>query len=220
MRHMASSQKLDKLGIVTYCFYRLPCFIRKEHKVSRKSQDPRGRGRIKHCSGGFSLLELVIVIVIISVLMVLAISRLLALMVDAERVTMETVAGTLRSAIGMKVAESIVKSRIADLGVLEGSNPMALLAETPQNYLGELDGANPAKLEDGNWYFDRRDKSLVYLVRNKGFFVGGQDDPPRARFTVRLVYSDRNGNGVFDLGKDVIEGLRLNPAEKYSWSRN
>lgn len=220
VRHMARPEKLDKLGIVTYCFYKLPCFRRKEQKVSRKSRDLKGRGRLKHCNSGFSLLELVIVIVIISVLMVLAISRLLALMVDAERVTMESVAGTLRSAIGMKVAETIVKSRIADLGALEGSNPMALLAETPHNYLGELDGADPAKLEDGNWYFDKRDKTLVYVVRNKGFFVGGQANPPRARFTVRLVYSDRNGNGAFDLGKDVIEGLRLNPVEKYSWSRN
>jgi general secretion pathway protein G len=160
------------------------------------------------------------VIVIISVLMVLAISRLLALMVDAERVTMESVAGALRSAIGMKVAESIVKSKVTELPAFEGSNPMALLAETPHNYLGELDGADPAKLEDGQWYFDKRDKALVYVVRNKGFFTGGQTSPPRARFAVRLIYSDSNGNGVYDPGKDVIEGLRLSPVEKYSWSRN
>jgi general secretion pathway protein G len=187
--------------------------------VGRESQDPRGRRYARHRSGGFSLLELVIVIVIISVLLVLAISRLLALMVDAERVTMETVAGTLRSAIGMKVAESIVKSKVSELPALVGSNPMALLAETPRNYLGELDGADPARLEDGNWYFDKRDKTLVYLVRNKGFFVGGEPKPARARFAVRLVYSDRNGNEVFDAGVDEIQGLRLNPVEKYSWSR-
>jgi len=178
-----------------------------------------GRGRIRHCNGGFSLLELVVVIVIISVLLVLAISRLLALMVDAERVTMETVAGTLRSAIGMKVAESIVRSKVSDLPAFEDSNPMALLAETPQNYLGELDGADPAELENGSWYFDRRDKTLVYLVRHKSFFSGGQANPPRARFALRLVYSDRNGNGVLDPGVDELQGLRLGPVEKYSWSR-
>jgi general secretion pathway protein G len=192
---------------------------RKEQTVSRESQGPRGRGRRNHGNGGFSLLELVIVIVIISVLMVLAMSRLLAVMVDAERTTMETVAGTLRSAIGMKVAESIVKSKVSELATFEGSNPMALLAETPRNYLGELDGADPAGLEDGNWYFDKRDKALVYLVRHEGFFSGGQADPPRARFAVRLVYSDRNGNGVFDPGEDEIQGLRLGPLEPYSWSR-
>jgi general secretion pathway protein G len=180
---------------------------------------PRDRGRIKHGNGGFSLLELVIVVVIISLLMVLALSRLLAVMVDAERVTMETMAGTLRSAIGMKVAEAIVKSKVKELPAFEGSNPMLLLAETPRNYLGELDGTDPAKLEDGNWYFDKRDKALVYLVRHQGFFSGGQADPPRARFAVRVVYSDRNGNDVFDPGEDEIQGLRLGPVEPYSWSR-
>jgi prepilin-type N-terminal cleavage/methylation domain-containing protein len=219
MQHMAGPEKLDKLKIVTYCFLKLPCLIGKGQKVSRESQNPKRRGCLRRCNGGFSLLELVIVIVIISVLLVLAISRLLSLMVDAERVTMESVAGTLRSTIGMKVAESIVKSKVSELPAFEGSNPMALLAETPQNYLGELDGADPARLEDGNWYYDQRDKTLVYLVRNKGFFTGGQPKPPRARFAVRLVYSDRNGNGVFDAGMDEIQGLRLSPMEPYSWSR-
>ena len=219
MRHMAVPEKLDKLEIVTYCFLKLPCFDGKEQKVDRESRNPKGRGRLRRCNSGFSLLELVIVIVIVSVLMVFAMSRLLALMVDAERVTMETVAGTLRSAIGMKVADHIVKSKVSELSAFEGSNPMALLAETPHNYLGELDGADPAKLEDGSWYFDKRDKTLVYLVRNKGFFTGGQSGPPRARFAVRLVYSDSNGNGVFDPGADTVEGLRMTPVEKYSWTR-
>ncbi|MGA9032236.1 MAG: prepilin-type N-terminal cleavage/methylation domain-containing protein [Sulfuricaulis sp.] len=187
--------------------------------MSREGHGPRFRVRPKRSSDGFSLLELVVVIVIISILLVVAISRLLALMVDAERVTMETVAGTLRSAIGMKVAESIVKSKVVDLRAYEGSNPMDLLAEVPRNYLGELDGANPASLEDGNWYFDKRDKTLVYLVRNKGFFTGGLSSPPRARFALRLVYSDKNGNGKFDQGIDEIEGMRLSPVETYSWSR-
>ena len=187
--------------------------------MSGERQTPDFEGGLRRSSDGFSLLELVIVIVIISLLMVLAMSRLLAVMVDAEKVTMETVVGTLRSAIGMKVAEAIVKSKVKELPAFEGSNPMLLLAETPRNYLGELDGTNPAKLEDGNWYFDKRDKALVYLVRHKGFFSGGQADPPRARFAVRVVYSDRNGNGVFDPGEDEIQGLRLGSIEPYSWSR-
>lgn len=220
MRKKAGPQKLDKLEIVTYCFYELPCFSGKDRKVSRRSQDLRGGGYIKHCNGGFSLLELVIVIVIISVLMVLAVSRLLALQVDAERVTMEMVAGTLRSAIGMKVAESIVKSKVADLHSMEASNPMALLAETPTNYLGEVDDVDPRSLEAGNWYFDKRERVLVYLVRHRAFFTGGQADPLRARFALKVVYSDRNGNGVFDQGVDRVEGLRLGPVEKYFWSRS
>jgi len=192
---------------------------RKGSAVSGYRQRQEFRGGSKHRSDGFSLVELVIVIVLISFLVTLAISRLLAVQVDAERVTMETVAGTLRSALGMKVAESIVKYQVPALSKLEGSNPMDLLAETPHNYLGEFDGIDPATLQDGSWYFDKRTKTLDYLVKNKGFFTGGAPNPPRARFAVTLVYSDRNGNGRFDPGVDEVQGLRLSPVEPYSWSR-
>jgi general secretion pathway protein G len=165
------------------------------------------------------LLELVIVIVIISVLLTVAISRLLALQVDAERVAMESVAGALRSAIGIKVAENIVRQDVPGLRSLEGSNPMDRLAEVPGNYLGVRDGADPATLDDGNWYFEAREGALVYLVRNRAYFTGGASDPPRARFAIRLVYSDRNGNGLYEPGVDRIEGLRLAPLEPYAWKR-
>ena len=80
---------------------------------------------------GFSLFELLVVIVIISVLVVIAISRLLALQVDAERVVMESTVGALRSGLGIKVAESIVKQKVSALPAYEDSNPMNLLAEVP-----------------------------------------------------------------------------------------
>jgi general secretion pathway protein G len=177
-----------------------------------------GRGRVAG-QRGFSLLELVIVIAIISVLLVLAINRLLGLQVDAERVAMEQVVGVLRSAIGIKVAEQIVRQDVGALRVLEGSNPMDRLAELPGNYLGELDGANPATLEDGNWYYDRRERALVYLVRNQQYFAAGLPGPPRARFAIRVVYADGNGNGRYDPGKEKIEGLRLAALEPYRWLR-
>lgn len=168
---------------------------------------------------GFSLLELVIVITIISVLLVIAISRLIALQADAERVAMNTVVGVLRSAIGIKVAESIVRQDIGGLPSLAGSNPMDRLAELPSNYLGEKGGVDPVTLEDGSWYFDTGSGTLVYLVRNKGNFTGGLRNPPRARLAIRLVYNDRNGNGAFDAGVDAIEGLRLAALEPYAWTR-
>lgn len=177
--------------------------------------------RLSRCYGspaaGFSVLELVVVIVIISILLVVAISRLLALQVDAERVAMQTVAGVLRSGIGMKVAESYVKQDMRGLVSMEGSNPMERLSELPSNYLGELNGPDPSTLQEGNWYYDQRDRVLVYLVRNKGFFDGGLSEPPRARFAIRLVYTDRNANGRYDEGVEVIEGVRLAVLEPYRW---
>ncbi len=166
---------------------------------------------------GFSLLELVVVIIVIAFLMVIAISRLLALQVDAERVAMASVLGTLKSAIGMKVAQHIVQDDIRGLRSLVGSNPMDRLAETPHNYLGVLDGVDPLSLEDGNWYYEQSDRALVYLVRNKGHFSGGWSEPASARFAVELVFADRNGNGRFDR-RDEIEGLRLKALEPYAWT--
>lgn len=159
------------------------------------------------------------VIIIVSFLAVIAIARLLAIQVDAERVSMETVLGTLRSAIGMTVAESIVRQDLRGLQVLVASNPMERLAEKPNNYLGAIDNPDPASFENGNWYFDNGKRELVYLVRNKTYFSGGAADPIRARFAIELVYHDRNGNKRFDSGIDTVEGLRLAPIEPYKWIR-
>lgn len=168
---------------------------------------------------GFSLFELLVVIVIVSVLMIIAISRLLALQVDAERVVMESTVGALRSGLGIKVAESIVKHKVSALPAYEDSNPMNLLAEVPRNYLGEMEGVDPHTLEKGSWYFDKTAKTLVYIVDNAGYFSGGIDNPLRARFKIRLVYTDADSNGTFDNGVDSIEGLRLAALEPYGWAK-
>ena len=113
---------------------------------------------------GFSLFELLVVIVIVSVLMVIAISRLLALQVDAERVVMESVVGAIRSGLGIKVAQAIVKQNVNSLPEYENSNPMNLLAEVPVNYLGEFEAPDPYALEKGSWYFDRSPVACLYIL--------------------------------------------------------
>lgn len=177
------------------------------------------RRSISTKSFGFSLFELLVVVVIISILFVVAISRLISLQVDAERVVMESTVGAIRSGLGIKVAESIVRQNVAGLPAYEDRNPMNLLAEVPKNYLGELEGADLHSLEKGSWYFDLPSRTLVYLVDNTGYFSGGVDDPPRVRFKIRLVYTDANGNGAYDSGVDAIEGLRLATMEPYQWKK-
>jgi general secretion pathway protein G len=175
-------------------------------------QSARGRG-----AGGFTLLELVVVVVIVALLAVAAMHRLLVLQAAAERATLQAVVGTLQSALGMKFAERWVKQDWASIAALEGSNPMDQLAQLPPNYLGALAGADPAKLADGNWYFDTDAGVLVYLVRNGTGFRGGLAEPARARFAVRLVYEDRHRNGRFDRGVDEVRGVRLETLEPYAW---
>ncbi len=182
--------------------------MRVMRSVGAKLATENRRCRASYPTSGFTLLELMVVAVIVSILFVVAISKLMILQVDAERVTMD-----------IKVAESVARQNLRALASLEGSNPMDRLAETPANYLGELDDPEVKTLEDGNWYFDKHSRTLVYLVRNGGFFEGGLSDPPRARFAIQLVYTDRNGNGRYDADIDTVEGLRLAKLEPYRWSK-
>ncbi len=175
------------------------------------------RGRYSRCSG-FSLIELIIVVILVGILYVIAIDKLLDMRVDAERVAVENAVGTLKSALSIEVAAHIARDDIKGLYALEGSNPMNRLSGKPENYLGELDGPAPAAIEGGNWYFDTRNATLVYRVKYGEHFKTTLLGPPRARFAVRLDYDDVNGNRVFDKDTEQIHGVRLDALETYAWS--
>jgi hypothetical protein len=85
----------------------------------------------------------------------------------------------------------------------------------PKNYRGEL--SSGASVEPGDWYFDRLNKVLVYRVRNTERFRGGMKDPARARFAIRLMFQDLNGNGIYDRDVEHLEGARLVALEPYQW---
>lgn len=163
-------------------------------------------------ASGFSLLELVVVIAIISMLLAFAIVKLWPLQVEAERVAMEQVLGALRSALGIKVADYFVRSDVAGVRSLTGTNPMDRLSEVPNNYLGALNGANPDSIEGGSWYFDVPGSVLVYRVRNQDHFRGGAGPPAQARFTIQVVYEER-GRG----GRNEVAGVALVALEPYTW---
>lgn len=171
----------------------------------------------RNLSGGFSLLELVVVIAIIVLLLVIAVNKLLPLRIDAERTAMENVLGALKSGLSIEVAAHVAKGQIPALAALADSNPMRRLSEIPKNYAGELDAPDPATVEGGQWYFDRHDHTLVYRVSNVEYFKTTLAGSARARFAVRLDYDDVNGNGRFDNGVDAIRGVRLEALEAYSW---
>jgi len=166
---------------------------------------------------GLSLVELLIVIVIISVLLVVAIDRLLALRFEAERATVQSVIGALRSALYIEFAAAAARGQMQRMDVAPGSNPMLRLAEKPDGYAGEFFGAEPQLFEPGTWYFDTRDRALVYVVRFPQQFVTPLNGPPRLRLAVEPDYDDLDANGRFDPGRDPVRGLKLVPLEPFHW---
>ena len=165
---------------------------------------------------GFSLIELSVVLVVIAVLLGVIGTRVLEWQASAEQTAVKSLLATLDSALGMRVAQYQVRQDRRGIEALAGSNPMDNLERHPGNYRGELrDGST---VQPGNWYFDRRGKSLVYRVRNVERFRGGVKNPVRARFSIRLVFQDQNGNGVYDREIEQLEGVRLMALEPYQWT--
>ena len=162
---------------------------------------------------GFTLLELVVVVCLVAILFTVAANRLWGLQVLAEQMAMETVIGTLRSALGMKVAKLYARNDWTGLQALEGSNPMLLLAETPNTYRG-LDTGGSA--ERGSWMYRPGDKMLVYRVKHEGYFRGAEGRP-EARFRVRLVYEESKVHRRSGPDPRSIVGVRLAAVEPYSW---
>ena len=166
---------------------------------------------------GFTLLELIVVVGIVAILFTVGLNKYLALLVEVERATMAQNIGIMRSAVAMQVAKKIVGDDLDGLGELAETNPMNYLTEQPQNYLGEFQGADPAAIEGGQWYFEKAGNYLVYRVKNTDYFQGGLAGPKRVRFQIALVYADHNGSGRFEPKIDALEGLRLAALEPYQW---
>jgi len=166
---------------------------------------------------GFTLLELVVVVIVVSILFLAALDKMWTLQTTAERATMEYNIGALRSALALQFVARIVRKDEEGIRQLAGSNPMTLLNQIPGNYLGEFAGVDPATLERGNWYFDRRQKMLIYLVKNSHFFRSSLSGPPRVRWLVELDYAvskPSSGSGPL---LDRLEGISLRPMESYVW---
>lgn len=101
---------------------------------------------------------------LISVIVGVFLDRVVYYQEAAEKASMEQVALDLRSSVNLRVAELVLENRFSELHALAAANPMDLLVQKPQNYLGVLKRPTAGKVAPGNWYFDDVSKEVVYCV--------------------------------------------------------
>lgn len=137
------------------------------------------------------MLELVIVIMLVIILFTVAFNRLMPLRGDAEASHVTGIVGSLRSALALAAAEKVTRGGLEALDELAAINPMSLLSERPDNYLGE-DAVPPP----GNWYFDTASGELRYRVRFPEYLTDAPEDPVELAWRVELLGAGQARRGV------------------------
>ncbi len=166
-----------------------------------------------NCQHGFSMFELVVVVIMVGLLMTFAIDRILRLQVDAERVSVQYLIGTLDSAVYLQAAETVVKQGINALSKFENTNPVDYLEKPPFNYAGEASIDDASDLKASNWYYDTEQNILFYKVKNVQYFKTEFSSTPLIRLKLSLVYAD---TGV--LVRDTsVRGVLLKSLDEYQW---
>lgn len=159
---------------------------------------------------GFTLVELMAVIVITGVLATVAFDRLLYYTERAEKAAMDATLAATKMGLQIRLAELIMANRQMAAVELERETPMRWLAEPPPDYIGEY----RAPPKPGNWYFATAARQLVYVPNNTSYLQWNQEDNKELRFQVRLYYDEIEIAG----GKvRSLTGVRLLPVRPYRW---
>ena len=134
---------------------------------------------------GASLLEFVLVIVIVGILTTVLLQRILDYQGEADEAAVRMTVANLRTALEIKVAHGKLPGGTIDLTILAEQNPFDWLKDKPANYVGEYFSPSDADIGEGNWAFDRSDKSVIYLLNLRS---GILDAPTkRLKFKVKLL---------------------------------
>lgn len=164
---------------------------------------------------GFTLLELMVVIAIISVLAGVLFNRVWFYQEQAEKAAMEQVAGALQSALIMKYGRLLIDGKPADVKSLVTENPINWLMKQPPNYVGEYFAPTPGAISPGNWAFDLKNRELVYAPAHVEYLVANSNGYKWVRYRTHLQYealaASKDGKAL------ELTSVLFEPVEPYQW---
>jgi general secretion pathway protein G len=134
---------------------------------------------------GASLLEFGVAVAVIGILMTILLQRIWYYQDEAERTSVQMTVANVRAALEIRVSQGKLPGRSVDLTILAEQNPLNLLIDKPSNYVGEYFAPADSDVKEGNWYFDRSSKTLVYLLNIRNSF--GSAQLKRLKFKVKLL---------------------------------
>jgi len=150
---------------------------------------------------GFTLIELVIIIIIVGILASVAIPRLFSVTEEAETATVANMVSSLESAMSIYTARQYLRANS-----IEVHNPFDDLSNIPANYNGPVDPVDQLNTPDGTWSWRSSANWIVYNPRapiTGGWINNGES---------YIVYEIQ---AVVDDG-DVV-GLRLTTTDLYDY---
>jgi type II secretory pathway pseudopilin PulG len=162
---------------------------------------------------GFTLFEFVVAIVVAILLGTAFLERLRFYPEIAEKAAMESTLRQIKTGLQLRLAELIIANRQSEALQLETEDPTRWLEARPANFAGLY----PDRPVRGAWYFDAREKQLVYVAN-----IGDRlrlDHPIRAkelRFRARLLRDRIQAAGG---SIESVTGVTLIPVYPYRWSQ-
>lgn len=162
-------------------------------------------------ASGFSLFELIVCLIVISLLAAILLNRLGYYQEMAEKAAMDSTLRLIKTGLQIRLAELIVTNRQGEAARLEIEDPLQWLDKKPPNYGGRYYEPPAA----GTWYFDSNVRELVYVV-NAGsrLDIGTGSGPKQVRFRARLV---RTRLQIFGTWVEGVAGVTLSPVKPYRW---
>lgn len=100
----------------------------------------------KNTQRGFSMFELVVYLLSVSILFAAAVSRYQDFPGEAERANFTAVLSQLKTGVNLQMILALTSNQRNLLDELEGSNPMDLMLQTPNNYVGALAAIDESQL--------------------------------------------------------------------------